>query len=150
CSPASGSVFPAGVTTIVCIARDASDNQAQVSFTVTVRDTTLPALSQPGDLVVEQQTPAGAVVTFATPTATDAADPAPAVTCSPASGSVFSVGQTVVTCVATDAAGNVSAPVTFTVTVRASNAAVLAFAADPLHLPPARVGQASQATVTVS
>ncbi|QDU69370.1 HYR domain-containing protein [Engelhardtia mirabilis] len=62
-----------------------------------------------------------AVVFFTAPTATDNCDPAPTVSCSPASGSTFPVGTTVVTCTATDACGNVSSS-NFTVTVTATNA----------------------------
>jgi hypothetical protein len=36
CNPPSGSVFPAGSTTVNCTARDASGNEASCSFTVTV------------------------------------------------------------------------------------------------------------------
>ncbi len=38
CVPASGSVFPAGVTTVTCTATDAASNQAQCSFTVQTFD----------------------------------------------------------------------------------------------------------------
>ena len=51
-----------------------------------------------------------------TATATDAVTTSPAVDCTPASGSTFAVGDTVVTCAAADAAGNVATG-TFTVTV---------------------------------
>lgn len=61
-----------------------------------------------------------AVVTFPTPTATDACDATPTVVCSPPSGSVFPVGTTVVTCTATDDCGN-SSTSTFNVTVTATN-----------------------------
>ena len=56
------------------------------------------------------------VVTYALPTATDNEDPSPDVTCTPASGTSFTLGQTQVTCTATDAKGNTSTK-TFTVTV---------------------------------
>ena len=36
CSPASGSTFPVGTTTVTCTATDTSNNTAQCSFTVTV------------------------------------------------------------------------------------------------------------------
>src|SRR5262249_37422408 len=36
CSPASGSTFPAGTTTVNCTAKDASGNEAKCSFTLTV------------------------------------------------------------------------------------------------------------------
>jgi hypothetical protein len=49
--------------------------------------------------------------------AADALDPSPAVSCSPASGTGFPIGQTTVTCQASDAAGNVATG-TFLVVVR--------------------------------
>jgi X-Pro dipeptidyl-peptidase len=60
---------------------------------------------------------ASTAVTYALPGVTDNEDPSPDITCSPASGSQFRVGQTRVTCTATDANGNVATK-TFTVTVR--------------------------------
>jgi hypothetical protein len=42
----SGSVFPIGTTTVVATARDGFGNTATRSFTVTVRDTTAPAIRQ--------------------------------------------------------------------------------------------------------
>ena len=44
-------------------------------------------------------------MTYATPTVTDNEDPSPDMSCTPASGSTFTVGQTRVTCTATDAQG---------------------------------------------
>ncbi len=44
CNPPSGSVFPLGVTTVTCTAIDDSGNQTVKSFTVTVKDTTPPAI----------------------------------------------------------------------------------------------------------
>ena len=55
------------------------------------------------------------MISFTT-TATDAVTTSPTVNCTPASGSTFPVGDTVVTCAAADAAGNVATG-TFTVTV---------------------------------
>ena len=37
CSPRSGSVFPAGTTTVTCTATDAHGNSTTGSFTVTVQ-----------------------------------------------------------------------------------------------------------------
>ena len=45
CSPASGSTFPVGTTTVNCTATDGSGNSTSRSFTVTVRDTTPPTLT---------------------------------------------------------------------------------------------------------
>jgi hypothetical protein len=70
-------------------------------------DTTPPALSLPGTLMVNAASPGGAVVTYSA-SAIDNADPNPAVSCAPASGSVFAIGETTVWCTATDASGNSS------------------------------------------
>jgi hypothetical protein len=44
-SPASGSTFPLGPTTVTVTARDAAGNTATGTFTVTVRDTTAPVIA---------------------------------------------------------------------------------------------------------
>jgi X-Pro dipeptidyl-peptidase len=72
----------------------------------------------PADITAETTDPAGTEVTFDLPTATDNEDPSPSVACTPASGSVFPIGTTTVSCVATDANGNESEPKTFNVTVK--------------------------------
>jgi hypothetical protein len=80
-------------------------------------DTTPPAFSGvPGAITVEADTPDGAIVAYLAPTAADDQDGPVAVECSPASGSLFPVATTLVTCSASDLAGN-HAAVTFTVTV---------------------------------
>ena len=61
--------------------------------------------------------PTGAVLTYTLPAATDMADPAPAVSCTPTSGSTVPAGTTTVTCTATDRTGN-SASGSFVVEVR--------------------------------
>jgi HYR domain-containing protein/IPT/TIG domain-containing protein/WD40 repeat protein len=116
CAPASGSTFPRGATTVSCTATDDSSNAASCTFTVTVVDTTPPAITCSGNLVRECTSPSGAAVTFTT-TATDACDSAPAVACFPASGSTFGFGNATVVCTATDAASNTSS-CSFVVTVR--------------------------------
>jgi hypothetical protein len=116
CAPASGSTFPLGSTTVKCTATDSSKNEGSASFTVTVQDTTPPVLfGTPASFSVSA-TGLTTPVTYIAPTATDAVDPAPTVSCSPASGSTFPIGTTLVTCTATDAAGNVGTG-TFNVTV---------------------------------
>ena len=45
CSPASGSFFPVGTTTVSCTATDASGNTATCAFTVTVNDVEPPVIS---------------------------------------------------------------------------------------------------------
>jgi Tol biopolymer transport system component len=75
---------------------------------VTWGDDVPPALSLPQfPIVVPADRPQGAVVTYMV-TATDTDDPSPTVSCTPASGSVFPIGDTTVTCKATDASGNVA------------------------------------------
>jgi hypothetical protein len=115
CTPASGSTFSLGATTVQCTARDASGNRATATFTATVTDTTPPALTLPPNRTLEATSARGAAVTYAA-SATDVVDGAVAPTCAPASGAVFPVGTTTVTCTARDARGNQSSE-TFTVTV---------------------------------
>jgi hypothetical protein len=45
CSPASGSIFPVGTTTIVCEATDSSNQTGSCSFTVTVEDQESPQIT---------------------------------------------------------------------------------------------------------
>jgi len=116
CVPASGSIFPLGSNTVTCTAADPSENSASTSFVVTVADTTPPTIGDNADMSVEASGPAGAVVNFAEPEASDLVDPVPAVVCAPASGSTFPLGANTVTCTATDASGN-AASSTFDVAV---------------------------------
>jgi HYR domain-containing protein/parallel beta helix pectate lyase-like protein len=107
CTPASGSSFALGTTTVTCTATDAHHNTAKTTFRVRVADTTRPSLAgMPSDLHVTAPAAEGARVTYHVPTAIDLVDGARPVTCTPASGSMFSVGTTKVTCAAGDRAGN--------------------------------------------
>jgi hypothetical protein len=78
-------------------------------------DLTAPAITVPANITAQATDASGAMVTY-TASAQDLEDPAPSFGCVPASGSLFSIGTTTVTCTATDAAGN-SASASFTVTV---------------------------------
>ncbi|HET6404118.1 MAG TPA: HYR domain-containing protein [Candidatus Thermoplasmatota archaeon] len=119
CSPASGSLFPLGETTVTCTATDAAGNEATaVTFVVTVVDTTGPSIDAMADDVVEATSALGATYVYAAPATFDIVDGAGVASCLPASGSVFALGETTVTCSATDAAGNAADAVTFTVTVQ--------------------------------
>jgi outer membrane protein assembly factor BamB len=84
-------------------------------YTFGLGDSIPPELHVPGDITTVTSDPAGAVVSFDV-SATDNVDPNPQVTCDPASGSTFPIGETTVTCTATDSAGN-TATATFKVTV---------------------------------
>ena len=79
-------------------------------------DETPPVLRHPDGLSVPATSPDGAVVDYVV-TAEDDTDPDPVVDCRPASGSSFAIGDTTVTCTATDAGGN-EATGSFTVHVR--------------------------------
>ncbi|PGZ75634.1 HYR domain-containing protein [Bacillus sp. AFS029637] len=115
CSPASGSLFPVGETTVTCTATDICGGTGECSFTVTVNDTEPPKIQCPNNITkANDPGECGAIVTFQ-PTVTDNC-PGVTFSCSPASGSFFSVGTTPVTCTATDASGN-TATCSFTVTV---------------------------------
>src|SRR5690606_26953659 len=76
-----------------------------------------PVIGPVSNVTAEATSAAGAVVTFALPTVSDDVDPAPVVTASPASGTVFPIGVTTVTITAANIAGQ-AATATFTVTVR--------------------------------
>ncbi|HKO56365.1 MAG TPA: HYR domain-containing protein [Thermoanaerobaculia bacterium] len=95
CTPASGSTFPLGTTTVQCTAGVTTG-----SFEVKVVDTTPPALNLPFDITSEVPT-----VTWQA-TATDLVDRAVTPVCTPPSGSLFEQGTTTVACSATDAHGN--------------------------------------------
>jgi hypothetical protein len=119
CSPASGSTFALGTTVVTCAAKDAHQNPASRTFNVLVRDTTAPVLSVPASFAVNATSPSGATVTYAA-SASDVADPSPTLACAPASGNVFPVGTTTVTCTARDASGN-TATASFQVTVKGAS-----------------------------
>ena len=117
CTPASGTAFALGSTTVTCNAQDEAGNNAEPgTFSVTVQDTTAPKLTVPTDMSTTATGADGAKVTY-TATATDAVDTDPTVTCTPASGSTFPVGTTTVSCTATDDSGNTSPAATFKVSV---------------------------------
>ena len=123
CTPAPGSTFELGTTTVTCSATDAAGNSSQSTFKVTVEDTTAPTLDAHDDVSATATSSEGAVVNYTKPAANDAVDPSPVVTCSPAPGSTFRVGSTTVGCTAKDATGNESAAETFKVNVVEENVA---------------------------
>lgn len=110
CTPGSGSTFALGSTDVTCESSDATGNNASKKFVVTVRDTTAPVVNPLANLTLKATSADGTV----------------AAACRPASGSTFTVGVTTVSCAATDAVGNTSAPATLTVTVTFDKTAFLA------------------------
>jgi hypothetical protein len=105
CDPASGSTFALGTTTVTCTATDTHGNSATSTFAVTVRDSTPPAITVPANPNVDATSPQGAKVAYAV-SASDLVDGPVGVSCTPASGSVFPIGTTTVTCSALDSHGN--------------------------------------------
>ncbi|MFT3922033.1 MAG: PxKF domain-containing protein [Myxococcales bacterium] len=109
CTPASGSVFGFGTTSVNCSAADTAGNVGHTSFTVSVHDTTAPLLLNVPDPITAFATKGnGAVVSYGPPSASDLVDGNVPVPCAPASGSRFAPGTTLVSCSALDAAGNSS------------------------------------------
>jgi hypothetical protein len=120
---------------VTSTATDASGNVSTCTFNVTVAaDTSAPVVACHGDTTVTCASPEGIAVAFNV-TATDACDPAPLVTSTPASGSVFPVGTTTVTSTATDASGKAST-CSFNVTVEAAEVTITHAAASPTTLWP--------------
>ena len=118
CSPTSGIAFALGNTTVTCNAVDTNGNQAiATTFVVHVVDTTAPVIAPHADVNVAATSPAGAVVNYESPTTSDAADGSGIATCVPASGGLFPIGDTTVTCNATDKNGNQATPTSFIVHV---------------------------------
>jgi hypothetical protein len=68
-------------------------------------DTTPPVLTVPQKVKVRAKRQTGAHVYYSV-SARDDTDPSPVISCSPPSGALFPIGRTIVTCSATDAAGN--------------------------------------------
>jgi hypothetical protein len=117
CTPASGSTFALGSTTVTCKATDAAGNVGTATFTIEVQDQTKPTVTVPADITAEATSASGAVVSYMGVTAADDVDGSLEATCSQASGTLFDIGTTTVTCWATDKAGN-KGDNTFTVKVQ--------------------------------
>ena len=117
CTPAAGSTFALGITTVTCKVTDAAGNTGTATFTVEVPDQTKPVVTVPADIAAEATGSNGVAVTYIGVTGSDDVDGPLTATCSKASGTVFPIGTTAGTCSATDKAGN-----TFTVTVEDTTA----------------------------
>ena len=115
-TPANGSTFLVGTTSVHSVITDGEGGTKTCDFNVIISDTQPPTVTCPANMTVARN-PAqcGAFVAYS-PTAADNCAGATAGGV-PASGSLFPLGLTTVTCTATDAVGNVSSPCTFTVRV---------------------------------
>ncbi len=119
-SHAPGSRFPLGTTTVSLTATDEAQNAASCTFSVTVRDSTVPTVTCPAPMTAEATRETGAEVLFPDATASDTVSAA-SLSYHPASGSTLALGTTDVRVTATDGAGN-EASCTFAVTVRDTTA----------------------------
>ena len=108
CTPASGASFPVGVTAVNCTATDAGGNQSTCSFTVTVKDTQLPAISCPANINVANAP--GQCSAIVNPGVATAVDNCPGVTVigvrsdGLALNAAYPVGTTLITWTARDTA----------------------------------------------
>src|SRR6185369_8326164 len=123
-TPASGTFFAVGTTTVSVKATDVHGKFSEASFTVTVVDDQAPVIAALSNIEVNAEAgKCGAAVSYS-PTATDNCDVASIVS-TPASGTFFAVGTTTVNVKATDVHGKFSES-SFTVTVVDDQAPVIA------------------------
>jgi hypothetical protein len=97
-----------GAHTLTFTVTDSRGASASATTTVLVQDTTAPTLTLPPNQMVEATSAAGSAVSFIA-SAFDAVGGNVTVTCSPAAGTVFPLGDTPVTCSALDPSGNTAA-----------------------------------------
>ncbi|MBK8504050.1 MAG: HYR domain-containing protein [Saprospiraceae bacterium] len=106
-----------GMNSVTVNADDGMGGTCMTTINVNVTDNIPPTISCPSNVSVSNDPgQCGAVVNFPAPTASDNCDMSLTIVCTPASGSFFPVGMTMVTCTATDDTGNDSS-CSFTVTV---------------------------------
>ncbi len=96
---------------VTCTASDEVGNTATRSFTVTVTRPAAPVLTLPSNILTVATSLAGATVNYPAVTATSGT-----VACAPASGTVFVIGTTTVSCTANDGV-NPATTGSFTITV---------------------------------
>ncbi len=104
-----------GQHSVTVYANDTTGNTGSSTVWFT-SDTTSPTVTPPSDITAEATSSSGAAVTYSGETAMDLVDGAIVPSCLPASGSTFPLGANIVTCTATDSAGNIGSG-TFTITV---------------------------------
>ena len=134
CDHPSGSIFPVGVTTVTCQATDPDDTPSTVTATFQVSETdtdlgltrvpaAITALARPGQ--------PGAIVSYTPPVVSDEDGDSLSATCVPASGSMFPIGTSNVTCWVTDADDTPNTvTAVFTVTVEDTDLTLVGVPAD--------------------
>ena len=107
--------YSAGTNIVTLTVTDNLGATNSCTATVIVIDNIAPTITCPSNKTAQATSPAGAVVSFADPVASD--NCSATVSCVPPSGSTFPIGDTVVHCTVTDAGGNTDS-CTFTVHVK--------------------------------
>ena len=123
--PASGEMFPVGLTTVTYEATDNSGNSTSCSFSVFISENVFPEITCPADIIVPNDPNlCGAVVNYTTPVGTDNCGNASTVQASGlGSGATFPVGVTVESYEVTDLSGNVTL-CSFSITVEDTSAPI--------------------------
>jgi hypothetical protein len=134
CDPVTLTADTPGAT-VTCSATNRAGLSKSVSVTIKI-DQTPPVLSLPSAITAEATGPTGAIIKYSA-SATDAVDGTAPVSCSMASGSMFPLGTTTVTCSAIDLAGN-SSSATFAVTVQDTTPPTIAAHTDIGAIAPGR------------
>jgi len=97
-----------GTADITVTVMDSNGASVSDTFTVEVEDDVAPVIDGAKDIVTNAPVGGTAPVSFANVTASDKVDPAPMLVCTPDDSMEFPVGSTEITCVATDASGNMT------------------------------------------
>lgn len=93
-------------------------------------DITPPVIEAHADVTAEATSAAGAVVIYTPPNAIDDVDGTFVADCAPASDTLFALGDTIVTCEASDVSGSPAVPSSFTVTVEDTTSPVISLNGD--------------------
>jgi gliding motility-associated-like protein len=121
-----------GANSVVLTVTDNAGKSSTCSATVTVQDNILPTLVCPGNInTFSDAASCGATVNYITPVGTDNCSVTTTQTAGLGSGSVFPIGTTTNTFIATDASGN-TATCSFNVTVSDNTAPVITLPAPPV------------------
>jgi large repetitive protein len=105
CDHDSGANFALGKTRVTCSATDKAGNRATDSFVVVVSDQDGPSLNLPKIVTATANSKDGTNVKWQMSAVDNVDGPVP-ISCDPAPGSHFEVGDTTVLCSASDSAGN--------------------------------------------
>ena len=107
CDHITGETFALGTTRVTCSATDRAGNRATDSFLVAVADRDGPVIKLPGPIMARAGSLGVARVKWSISAFDNVDGPVP-VSCDHVIGSSFSIGDTTVSCWASDAAGNTS------------------------------------------